>query len=262
MSGPGRWPEATCGRPGVSATAGAAAHSISANAHSVSASAAQTCAVGVTLPCLTCERGTLPPGKLRVKLEASAREQTAPRYKVAEDTILDAACMVFADEGFDRAKMATIAARAGITKPTLYARFGSKDGLFAAAVSREYELRKAQLFAAYDAPDEEAFHQRLHRWTAAYFDFVRERPDGFRLISEGERNPAGAAVIARANAEIVERIADLVMRVSGHKAKRGARLVASMITGMLTACAREALLRSKIDLDDAARLCEQMLYNA
>jgi AcrR family transcriptional regulator len=195
-------------------------------------------------------------------LEATARASTAPRYKVAEDTILDAACAVFADEGFDRAKMATIAARAGTTKPTLYARFGSKDELFAAAVSREYELRKERLFAAYDAPGDEPFHRRLHLWTAAYFDFVRERPDGFRLISEGERNPVGAAVIAPANNEIVDRIAELVMRVSGRRAKRGARLVASMITGMLTSCAREALLRSKVDLDDAARLCEQMLYNA
>lgn len=186
----------------------------------------------------------------------------AVNYKVAEETILDAACSVFASEGFDRANMSAIAERAGITKPTLYSRFGSKDALFTAAVGREYELRKRHLFAAYDADDADPFRVRLHRWTAAYFDFVRARPDGFRLISEGERNPAGAEVIERANSEIVDRIAELVVRISGHQSWRGARLVAAMISGMLTACAREAVVRGNADLDRAATLCEQFLLSA
>ena len=195
-------------------------------------------------------------------MEASTSVSTAPRHRVAEDAILDAACAVFASEGFDRANMATIAARAGTTKPTLYARFGSKDELFAAAVTREYELRKERLFAAYDTGGGEPFHRSLHRWTAAYFDFVRERPDGFRLISEGERSPAGAPIIERAKGEIVDRIADLVVSVSGHERRPGAHLVASMISGMLTSCAREAVIRGRADLDDAAALCEQFLYSA
>jgi AcrR family transcriptional regulator len=195
-------------------------------------------------------------------MEASPSLSTAPRFKVAERKILDAACAVFAAEGFDRANMADIAARAGTTKPTLYARFGSKDALFAAAVRREYELRKERLFAAYESGGDEPFHRRLHRWTAAYFDFVRERPDGFRLISEGERSPAGAAIIERANGEIVDRIAELVARISGHETQPGARLVASMISGMLTSCAREAVIRGRVDLDGAAALCEQFLYSA
>jgi AcrR family transcriptional regulator len=184
------------------------------------------------------------------------------RFRVAEESILDAATAVFAAEGFDRAAMDAIAARAGTTKPTLYARFGSKDALFAAAVGREYELRKARLFAAYGADEDETFRTRLKGWTAAYFDFVRERPEGFLLISEGERHPASAAVIERAGREIVDRIAELVVRVSGRGSSHGARLVASMITGMITACAREALRSRRVDLDDAAALCESFLHSA
>lgn len=45
--------------------------------------------------------------------------------------------------------MDVIAAEADATKPTLYARFGSKEALFEAAVEREYELRKQRLFSAY-----------------------------------------------------------------------------------------------------------------
>src|SRR5437763_8535170 len=125
--------------------------------------------------------------------------EAATRYKVADDQLLDAACELFAAEGFDRANMEAIAERGGVTKPTLYARFGSKDGLFEATVLREYELRKDRLFAAYAADGDEPFRSRLHSWVDAYFDFVRERPDGFRLITEGERNPGGAAKIGRAH---------------------------------------------------------------
>jgi AcrR family transcriptional regulator len=195
-------------------------------------------------------------------VEATASIPASPRYKIAEQEILDAACAVFAADGFDHAKMATIAARAGTTKPTLYARFGSKQDLFGAAVGREYELLKAQLFAAYETGDDEPFRRRLRRWNDAYFDFVRNRPDGFRLISEGERYPDAAAIVERANSDIVDRIAALVMGVSGRRAPHGARLVASMIAGMLRACARDAVGPGQVDLDDAARLSEQFLYSA
>jgi AcrR family transcriptional regulator len=188
--------------------------------------------------------------------------EAATRYKVADDELLDAACQVFADEGFDRAKMEVLAERGGVTKPTLYARFGSKDALFEATVLREYELRKDRLFAAYAADGDEPFRSRLHTWVAAYFDFVRERPHGFRLISEGERHPGGAAIVERANSEIVDRIADLVVRISRHDSPRGARLVAAMISGMLTSCAREAASRSRVDLEQASALCEQFLHSA
>jgi AcrR family transcriptional regulator len=184
------------------------------------------------------------------------------RYRVGETRLLDAACAVFAAEGFDGATMEAIAERAGTTKPTLYARFGSKEGLFAAAVRREYELLKTQLFVAYESDEDEPFHRRLHRWTTAYFDFVRDRPDGARLTSEGERHPAAAAIVERASDEIVDHIAELVLRVSKVPAPRGARIVAAMIAGMLTRCGRAVLNDPDVELDAAAALCESFLYDA
>jgi AcrR family transcriptional regulator len=186
----------------------------------------------------------------------------APAYRIASDRILDAATAVFAREGFDRANMDAIAAEAKATKPTLYARFGSKEGLFRAAVEREYELRKARLFHAYAGGDGAPFRERLHSWSNTYFDLVRERPDAFVLISEGERHPGAAAVIRRANEEIVDRIAGLVVQVSGRRAGNGARLVAAMISGIFTSCAREAVSAHGIEIADAAALCESFLYGA
>ncbi|HEX3588685.1 MAG TPA: helix-turn-helix domain-containing protein [Pseudonocardiaceae bacterium] len=183
-----------------------------------------------------------------------------PGYRHAEDTMLDAACAVFAEQGFDAARMDTIAARAGTTKPTLYARFGPKEKLFAAAVRREHDMLNERVALAYQGHDGEPFRDRLHRWTAVYFDFVRERPDGFRLTFEGERHAAAAAAIAEATDERIDSIAALVTRVSGRRPGSGPRVVAAMVVGMLRWCAKEALERPDTDLDAAAALCESMVH--
>lgn len=49
--------------------------------------------------------------------------------------ILEAALAVFAEQGFAGASMEAVAARAGITKPTLYQYFPSKDALFQAMMA-------------------------------------------------------------------------------------------------------------------------------
>jgi AcrR family transcriptional regulator len=187
--------------------------------------------------------------------------QSEPRYRVRGDRILDAAVAVFASEGFDRANMEVIAAQASTTKPTLYARFGSKEELFVAAAAREVSIRRDRLFAIYDMPETEPFRERLRRWNDEFFLLAEERPDGFRLIAEGERHPAAKDVLAAAADEIVERITAIVLRVSDRRGRRGARLVASMISGMLTSCAGEAVA-SGTDLSAAAALCESFLYAA
>lgn len=184
-----------------------------------------------------------------------------PLRRVPTDELLDAATALFAADGYDRASMDAIAARSGVTKPTLYARFGSKEALFAAAVAREYEIRKARLFDAYAGGESEPFRQRLRRWSSAYFDLVSERPGACILISEGERHPGAAAIIRQANEEIVDRIAELVLQVSNRRSRRGARLVAAMISGIFTACTRE-IVAGRVSVEDAAGLCESFLRGA
>ena len=94
------------------------------------------------------------------------------------------------------------------------------------------------------------------------FDLARERPDGFALISEGERHASSAAVIERGASEIIDRITELVIATSSRRGRHGARLVAAMISGMLRSCANAALDDRGVDLADAARLCESFLHSA
>ncbi|MEM7285051.1 MAG: TetR/AcrR family transcriptional regulator [Actinomycetota bacterium] len=54
----------------------------------------------------------------------------SPRSAPTRDAILGGAAACFGRVGFAGASMDDIAAAAGVTKPTVYAHFGSKDGLF------------------------------------------------------------------------------------------------------------------------------------
>ena len=57
------------------------------------------------------------------------------------DQVLDAACQIFLTDGFDRANMDDIAARAGVSKATVYSYFPDKRLLFIEAAKTEINRR-------------------------------------------------------------------------------------------------------------------------
>jgi len=67
---------------------------------------------------------------------------TAPRGAVSgrgaarRQAMLDAACEVFLEHGFEGASVADVVRRSGGSLATLYASFGSKEGLFEAIVAQ------------------------------------------------------------------------------------------------------------------------------
>ncbi|MDY7104759.1 MAG: TetR/AcrR family transcriptional regulator [Actinomycetota bacterium] len=70
---------------------------------------------------------------------APARPAAAPeRLRGRLDkrrAILDAAADVFATQGYERASVDAIATRSGVSKPTIYNHFGTKDELFRASIA-------------------------------------------------------------------------------------------------------------------------------
>jgi AcrR family transcriptional regulator len=56
------------------------------------------------------------------------------------ERILDAANALFLDQGYHSVGMATVASAAGVSRQTLYVRFGSKAGLLRAMVARSEEV--------------------------------------------------------------------------------------------------------------------------
>ncbi len=69
--------------------------------------------------------------------------------------ILEVARAVFMEDGFAAASMATIAARVGGSKGTLYNYFPSKHELFAAVIQHECDLKQAAMFDSLDARGED-----------------------------------------------------------------------------------------------------------
>ena len=128
--------------------------------------------------------------------------------------MLEAAERAFAERGFHAASVDAIAEASGITKPMVYAYFGSKEGLYRACMQRARARLLDALREGVDtsaAPDQQLWHGLL-----AVFTFVeRERDSWAILLGEvtqgtGPFAEDGAAV----RRELSALIADLLRRAA------------------------------------------------
>jgi TetR/AcrR family transcriptional repressor of mexJK operon len=105
-----------------------------------------------------------------------------------ERTILDAALKVFAAQGYSGASMDAVAAEAGVTKPTLYSYFPSKESLFQAMMLGKRDL----MLDVFDHPGPKGMVADLYVFAWTYADTVL-RPDMLSLarliIGEVSRFP-------------------------------------------------------------------------
>ncbi len=99
---------------------------------------------------------------------------------VREGLILQVAGKVFAQDGYAGASMDRIAELAEVSKPMLYAYFGSKEGLYVAYIERTGADLVQRLVAA-DHP-ESPHAVRLRALIAEFFSFVAEHRDGWTVL--------------------------------------------------------------------------------
>ena len=105
-----------------------------------------------------------------------------------ERRILDAALKVFAEQGYSGTTMDAVAGEAGLSKPTLYQYFDSKDALFQAMMLG----KRDQMLTVFDHPSPKGMVADLHGFAWAYADTVM-RPEMLALarliIGEVQRFP-------------------------------------------------------------------------
>lgn len=105
-----------------------------------------------------------------------------------QSRILNAAIKVFAEVGYSNASMDDIAACAGLTKPTLYKYFPSKDALFKAMMAAPKDV----MILALDAKPGAHLADQLFQFAWAYADTVMH-PNFLSLarliIGEAQRFP-------------------------------------------------------------------------
>ncbi|MFN8644111.1 MAG: TetR family transcriptional regulator [Candidatus Binatia bacterium] len=113
---------------------------------------------------------------------AARQRPTRPRSDATRRRIIDAALQAFGARGYDGAMTRDIAAAAGIRQPLINYHFGSKDGLWRAAVAHLFaELRDSlagRLNEVAGLPPPEAFAAMLRHFVL----FTAQRPELSRLM--------------------------------------------------------------------------------
>jgi AcrR family transcriptional regulator len=94
--------------------------------------------------------------------------------------ILDAAIVLFAQQGFANTEMQELADTLGVGKGTLYRYFPSKDSLFLAAADRLMVRMRESIDAAIEGIEDP--FQRIRVAIRAFLEFFDERPERVELL--------------------------------------------------------------------------------
>src|SRR3954451_5273381 len=90
------------------------------------------------------------------------------------------AARLFARHGYDATSVRMIVEAAGVTKPTLYYYFGSKEGLAQALLTLPMTLLAEQMRSILASEGDPV--AALERIVEAHFAFCRDDPDGARFF--------------------------------------------------------------------------------
>jgi AcrR family transcriptional regulator len=134
-----------------------------------------------------------------------------------EAIVLREAGAVFAARGFHAASMDEIADRVGVSKPMVYAHFGSKEALYLAYIEEAGRDLLTAIVDAERARRPGTIEERLEAGTLAFFRFVDHHRDGWAvLFSEmaGNGGPVRREVSA-IRRQIVERVQRLFEEAAG-----------------------------------------------
>lgn len=121
--------------------------------------------------------------------ERRAREKAQRRRE-----ILDAARREFFEHGFRRPTMDDVAARAEISKGTIYLYFASKEEILAHLLLEGLGLLLSKMKAALSSTDSATAESALRALADAYLDFCQSSPSYFRLLMAFDRGRFGESI--------------------------------------------------------------------
>lgn len=103
------------------------------------------------------------------------------------EAILAAALDAFAPAGYHETSLDDVAERAGVSKALIYEHFGSKHELHKALLEAYVTELLGKVLVAVEA--EEPGEERLRAGLDAFFAFVEERRDGWRMLFRNAGDP-------------------------------------------------------------------------
>ncbi|UUY03571.1 TetR/AcrR family transcriptional regulator [Svornostia abyssi] len=156
------------------------------------------------------------------------------------DRILRAARTVFGSQGYEQATMDAIAAEAGVTKPTVYARYPSKAALYADLVHYDGErLLDHLLQASYEfgATSAEA---AVSAGLRAYFGFFTDNPGTHEVLFSASRGGEAGQVVADVNEQAIRRVATIALAIADRHGRELTRPQARTLAATLLGAAQGA----------------------
>jgi AcrR family transcriptional regulator len=153
--------------------------------------------------------------------------------------LLNVARRVFGKGGFHQVSMDAVAKEAGVTKPILYDHFPSKKDLYMALLDGDLSSLHDRVKEALDSPI--GNRERIRASFQAYFDFVDEHAEGFRLLMQENvgSDREFSEQVAGVRDLILSEVADLIVRESkGLLDRAHGETVALALIGMVETVAQ------------------------
>jgi AcrR family transcriptional regulator len=170
------------------------------------------------------------PTRQKPKTVAGYRHGRVPR---AERTLqlLNVAENLFAERGYQGTTLEDIAQAAGVTRPIVYAHFGTRDDVYLACVKRARSQFEDQLTQAVTAAPEPI--AKLAAGSRVYFEYVQAHPDAWNVLFGSGAAIAGNAAeeCLRLRFATVDHIAKLLALVAPQVDKIRIEAYAHAVTG-------------------------------
>jgi AcrR family transcriptional regulator len=165
--------------------------------------------------------------------------------------LLGAARDVFVAQGYHQAAMDEIAERAGVSKPVLYQHFPGKLELYLALLDESVgDLVRSVNGALSSTTDN---RQRVPATFQAFFDFVGDSGEAFRLVFESDlsNEPAVRQRLDRTMSECADLVSQSIHQDAG-LGEQEAHLLGMALVGMAQVSARYWLSTDRAIPQDAA----------
>ncbi len=175
----------------------------------------------------------------------SKRRMRAPERR---EQLLQVARKVFARGGYQTVTMDDVARQAGVTKPILYDHFPSKRDLYQGLLEADLAALEDRIDTAIETSS--GNRERIRGSFQAYFDFVDEEGEGFRLLM---KEAVGAEeefrdLVGRFRERVLARVTEVMIRESrGNLSRKEAEEVALGLIGMAEVVAQHEPGRSKAE---------------
>lgn len=193
------------------------------------------------------------------ELDGPRRNARLPRT-ARRAQLMAAASDVFATRGYHAAGMDEIAERAGVSKPVLYQHFPGKLDLYLDLLASYVDDLVRGVRAALTSTTDNK--QRVRAAVQAYFDFMDDDGQGYRLVFESDLRgePLVQQRVERATDACIDAVAEAVITDAGIDVAR-ARMMAVGLVGVSQVSARYWLDNDRpVPKDEAVAITSSLAW--